>query len=140
MKVLLLDADTTRSVSTVYSQSEILEQEVYLVERLDADKGEQLFHLKVRAPHQGPVRSCMRAGATLPSATCSLLASGASRRCASCGRLGRMWRVSAESCATRAMASTIYVRPSPSRNHATLVQRRAGLMFLMSARSLHQPA
>ena len=47
MKVLLLDADTTRSVSTVYSQSEILEQEVYLVERLDADKGEQLFHLKV---------------------------------------------------------------------------------------------
>ena len=54
MKVLLLDADTTRSVSTVYSQSEILEQEVYLVERLDADKGEQLFHLKVRAPYQGP--------------------------------------------------------------------------------------
>ena len=54
MKVLLLDADTTRSVSTVYSQSEILEQEVYLVERLDADKGEQLFHLKVRATHPGP--------------------------------------------------------------------------------------
>ena len=50
MKVLLLDADTTRSVSTVYSQSEILEQEVYLVERLDADKGEQLFHLKVGGP------------------------------------------------------------------------------------------
>ncbi|KAK9839536.1 hypothetical protein WJX81_008245 [Elliptochloris bilobata] len=46
MKVLLLDADTTTSVSTVYSQSEILEQEVYLVERLDADKGDQLFHLK----------------------------------------------------------------------------------------------
>ncbi len=48
MKVLLLDADTTRIVSTVYSQSEILEQEVYLVERLDADRRDQLFHLKVR--------------------------------------------------------------------------------------------
>ncbi|KAL0041923.1 hypothetical protein WJX79_009001 [Trebouxia sp. C0005] len=46
MKVLLLDADTTRIVSTVYSQSEILEQEVYLVERLDADRRDQLFHLK----------------------------------------------------------------------------------------------
>ncbi|KAK9815570.1 hypothetical protein WJX72_006038 [[Myrmecia] bisecta] len=46
MKVLLLDAETTRIVSTVYSQSEILEQEVYLVERLDVDRGEQLFHLK----------------------------------------------------------------------------------------------
>lgn len=49
MKVLLLDADTTRIVSTVYSQSEILEQEVYLVERLDADRRDQLFHLKVLA-------------------------------------------------------------------------------------------
>lgn len=46
MKVLLLDAETTRVVSTVFSQSEILEQEVYLVERLDADKADQLFHLK----------------------------------------------------------------------------------------------
>lgn len=49
MKVLLLDADTTRIVSTVYSQSEILEQEVYLVERLDADRRDQLLHLKVFA-------------------------------------------------------------------------------------------
>lgn len=48
MKVLLLDSETTRVVSTVFSQSEILEQEVYLVERLEADKGDQLFHLKVR--------------------------------------------------------------------------------------------
>ena len=47
MKVLLLDSETTRIVSTVYSQSEILEQEVYLVEKLDADPGEQLLHLKV---------------------------------------------------------------------------------------------
>lgn len=49
MKVLLLDADTTKIVSTVYSQSEILEQEVYLVERLDADRRDQLFHLKARS-------------------------------------------------------------------------------------------
>eukprot|EP00891_Asterochloris_glomerata_P009321 jgi/Astpho2/9321/fgenesh1_pm.00142_%23_3_t len=46
MKVLLLDSDTTRIVSTVYSQSEILEHEVYLVERLDGDQKEQLLHLK----------------------------------------------------------------------------------------------
>ena len=61
MKVLLLDADTTRSVSTVYSQSEILEQEVYLVERLDADKGEQLFHLKVAGPSRIYAASCRHA-------------------------------------------------------------------------------
>lgn len=47
MKVLLLDAETTKFVSTVYSQSEILEQEVYLVERLDVERKEQLLHLKV---------------------------------------------------------------------------------------------
>ena len=47
MKALLLDAETTKIVSTVFSQSELLEQEVFLVERLDADKGDQLFHLKV---------------------------------------------------------------------------------------------
>ena len=76
MKVLLLDADTTRSVSTVYSQSEILEQEVYLVERLDADKGEQLFHLKVRAPHQGPAdpASVQAQPSQAQSAHCSPLA------------------------------------------------------------------
>jgi hypothetical protein len=47
MKVLMVDAETLKIVSTVFSQSEILEQEVYLVQRLDAEKGEQLFHLKV---------------------------------------------------------------------------------------------
>ena len=47
MKVLLLDAETTKIVSTVYSQSEILEQEVYLVEQLDVERKEQLLHLKV---------------------------------------------------------------------------------------------
>lgn len=35
MKVLLLDAMTTQVVSAVYSQTDILEQQVYLVERID---------------------------------------------------------------------------------------------------------
>ena len=35
MKVLLLDASTTQTVSCVYSQTEILSREVYLVSRLD---------------------------------------------------------------------------------------------------------
>lgn len=48
MKVLLLDAETTKIVSAVYSQSEILEHEVYLVQRLDAEDSEQLLHMKVR--------------------------------------------------------------------------------------------
>mmetsp|Transcript_32913 Transcript_32913/g.79619 ORF Transcript_32913/g.79619 Transcript_32913/m.79619 type:complete len:581 (-) Transcript_32913:53-1795(-) len=38
MKVLLLDASTTQIVSCVYSQTEILNQEVYLVARLDDNK------------------------------------------------------------------------------------------------------
>ena len=45
MKVLLLDSDTTRIVSMVLSQSTILEQEVFLVEPLDADH-ERMTHLK----------------------------------------------------------------------------------------------
>lgn len=49
MKVLLLDSETTKIVSTVYSQSDILEQEVYLVEKLDVDEADQLLHLKVCA-------------------------------------------------------------------------------------------
>lgn len=47
MKVLLLDQETTSILSTVYSQSQVLDQEVYLVERLDGgSRGDQLFHLK----------------------------------------------------------------------------------------------
>lgn len=45
MKVLLLDQVTTQVVAMVYSQSQILEKEVYLVERLDADH-EPMQHLK----------------------------------------------------------------------------------------------
>lgn len=46
MKVLIMDSETTQAVSMVYSQSEILEQEVFLVEKLEANSGEQLLHLK----------------------------------------------------------------------------------------------
>jgi vacuolar protein sorting-associated protein 45 len=50
MKVLLLDAETMRSVSTALSQSDILEQEVYLVQRIDSEeKREHLPHLKAVA-------------------------------------------------------------------------------------------
>lgn len=45
MKVLLLDSVTTQVVAMVYSQSQILEKEVYLVERVDADH-EAMQHLK----------------------------------------------------------------------------------------------
>mmetsp|Transcript_8333 Transcript_8333/g.13509 ORF Transcript_8333/g.13509 Transcript_8333/m.13509 type:complete len:580 (-) Transcript_8333:67-1806(-) len=52
MKVLLLDELTTQVVSTVYSQTHVLEKEVYLVDRLDGGgkggvkKDERLPHLK----------------------------------------------------------------------------------------------
>ncbi|KAM3569181.1 hypothetical protein VYU27_008720 [Nannochloropsis oceanica] len=47
MKVLLLDEETTQIVSTVYSQTTILEREVYLVERLNPDvPHEPMMHLR----------------------------------------------------------------------------------------------
>jgi vacuolar protein sorting-associated protein 45 len=50
MKVLLLDAITTQILSAVYSQTEILGQQVYLVTRLDdqgkTENGESSSHLK----------------------------------------------------------------------------------------------
>jgi vacuolar protein sorting-associated protein 45 len=45
MKVLLLDATTTKIVSMVYSQTQILEQEVYLVEQI-GKRHEAMRHLK----------------------------------------------------------------------------------------------
>lgn len=48
MKVLLLDKDTSRLVSLVYSQTEILSHEVFLVDRLDKEGRDQLLHLKAR--------------------------------------------------------------------------------------------
>lgn len=47
MKALLLDAETTQSISGVYSQTDIMNQEVYLVEKLEANKTDKLPHLKV---------------------------------------------------------------------------------------------
>ena len=50
MKVLLLDAETTKTVANVYSQTEILDRDVFLVERLDQARGhEPMRHLKAAA-------------------------------------------------------------------------------------------
>ncbi|XP_030320837.1 vacuolar protein sorting-associated protein 45 isoform X2 [Calypte anna] len=46
MKVLLMDRETTGIVSMVYTQSEILQKEVYLFERLDSPNREAMKHLK----------------------------------------------------------------------------------------------
>ncbi|XP_028911713.1 vacuolar protein sorting-associated protein 45 isoform X2 [Ornithorhynchus anatinus] len=46
MKVLLMDKETTSIVSMVYSQSEILQKEVYLFERLDSPNREAMKYLK----------------------------------------------------------------------------------------------
>eukprot|EP00052_Salpingoeca_macrocollata_P011810 m.91195 g.91195 ORF g.91195 m.91195 type:complete len:558 (-) comp18207_c0_seq2:51-1724(-) len=46
MKVLLLDQDTTSIVSMVYAQSEVLQKEVYLIERIDNRGRETMHHLK----------------------------------------------------------------------------------------------
>eukprot|EP00741_Cyanophora_paradoxa_P017320 tig00020961_g16730.t1 len=46
MKVLLLDTETTGIVSMVYSQSQILQKEVFLVEYLSRRGREKMLHLK----------------------------------------------------------------------------------------------
>ncbi|KAJ8304082.1 hypothetical protein KUTeg_017665 [Tegillarca granosa] len=46
MKVLLMDKETTSIVSMVYAQSEILQKEVYLFERIDSAGRETMKHLK----------------------------------------------------------------------------------------------
>uniref|UniRef100_A0A8C4ZU69 Vacuolar protein sorting-associated protein 45 n=1 Tax=Gadus morhua TaxID=8049 RepID=A0A8C4ZU69_GADMO len=46
MKVLLMDKDTTSIVSMVYTQSEILQKEVYLLERIDSQNRDNMKHLK----------------------------------------------------------------------------------------------
>ncbi|XP_068109331.1 vacuolar protein sorting-associated protein 45 [Hyperolius riggenbachi] len=46
MKVLLMDKETTSFVSMVYTQSEILQKEVYLFERIDSANRESMKHLK----------------------------------------------------------------------------------------------
>mmetsp|Transcript_44610 Transcript_44610/g.104881 ORF Transcript_44610/g.104881 Transcript_44610/m.104881 type:complete len:530 (+) Transcript_44610:1-1590(+) len=46
MKALLLDRETTGIVSVAYSQSSILQKEVFLVERLDTPNRAKLLHLR----------------------------------------------------------------------------------------------
>lgn len=46
MKVLLMDKETTSIVSVVYTQSEILQKEVYLFERIDSQNRDTMKHLK----------------------------------------------------------------------------------------------
>lgn len=46
MKVLLMDKETTSIVSVVFSQSEILQKEVFLFERLESQSRERMKHLK----------------------------------------------------------------------------------------------
>ncbi|XP_075417180.1 vacuolar protein sorting-associated protein 45 isoform X3 [Tenrec ecaudatus] len=46
MKILLMDKETTGIVSMVYTQSEILQKEVYLFERIDSQNREIMKHLK----------------------------------------------------------------------------------------------
>lgn len=46
MKVLVMDKETTSIVSMVYTQSEILQKEVYLFERIDSQSRENMKHLK----------------------------------------------------------------------------------------------
>jgi len=45
-KVLLVDSETKQYLSTVCSQSDILKQEVFLVERIDNESLEKLMHMK----------------------------------------------------------------------------------------------
>mmetsp|Transcript_16400 Transcript_16400/g.55827 ORF Transcript_16400/g.55827 Transcript_16400/m.55827 type:complete len:570 (+) Transcript_16400:155-1864(+) len=46
MKALVVDAETVSIVSAVMTQTEILQKEVYLVERLESPVPEQMMHLK----------------------------------------------------------------------------------------------
>ena len=46
MKALLLDRETTAMVSMVISRSQVLEKEVFLFQRIDAQGRGQMLHLK----------------------------------------------------------------------------------------------
>ena len=45
-KVMLVDAETKQYLSTVYSQSEVLKQEVFLVETIENEQVDKLLHMK----------------------------------------------------------------------------------------------
>lgn len=47
MKILLMDKDTTGIISMVFSQSDMLQKEVYIFERIDTARStERMKHLK----------------------------------------------------------------------------------------------
>ena len=46
MKSLILDSETLGMISLVYSQSQILKRDVYLIERIEALEYNELPHLK----------------------------------------------------------------------------------------------
>ncbi|KAI9088196.1 Sec1-like protein [Phlyctochytrium arcticum] len=46
MKVLLLDADTTSIISMVMTQTQLLQREVYLIDRIDNKQREKMRHLR----------------------------------------------------------------------------------------------
>ena len=46
MKILLLDHETTGVLSMAFTQSEVMEREVFLFDRLDNSKRERMMHLK----------------------------------------------------------------------------------------------
>ncbi|OQR88303.1 vacuolar protein sorting-associated protein [Achlya hypogyna] len=57
MKALLLDAETTKIISMVLSQSQILEKQVFLVEQLGAKGHEKMAHLKAAVLIRPTVRN-----------------------------------------------------------------------------------
>eukprot|EP00965_Chrysotila_dentata_P021420 709390-Pleurochrysis_carterae.AAC.4 len=46
MKVLVMDAETTGIVSMVYTQTQILQQEVFLIDSIERARSEKMPHLK----------------------------------------------------------------------------------------------
>lgn len=47
IKCLILDEDTTGMISLVYSQSQILKRDVYLIEKIEKQSDQKLQHMKV---------------------------------------------------------------------------------------------
>ncbi len=46
MKALLVDRESKTFVSSIYSQTDILKDEVFLVDQIDSEDGEKLLHMK----------------------------------------------------------------------------------------------
>jgi vacuolar protein sorting-associated protein 45 len=61
MKVLLLDPVTTQVISMVYSQTDVLEKEVYLIEPLGSSRGHEAMHHLKAAVFVQPTRENINA-------------------------------------------------------------------------------